>query len=65
MRVVVDHQACEANGVCEGIAPEIFQLDEDDNLHLLDQPGADSEERVRRAVRSCPKVALSLEGDRE
>ncbi|WP_034270610.1 ferredoxin [Haloechinothrix halophila] len=60
MNVIVDYDACEANGVCEGFAPDIFHLDEEDQLHVLAQPDEDSADRVRQAVRACPKVALSL-----
>ncbi|NAS24613.1 ferredoxin [Herbidospora sp. NEAU-GS84] len=61
-KVIVDYLVCEANGVCVGLAPEVFDLDDDDNLHvLLEEPPADLLDRVRHAVRSCPKAALSLE----
>ncbi|WP_019811873.1 ferredoxin [Saccharomonospora halophila] len=60
MEVAVDYDQCEANGVCEAVAPEVFELDEDDNLHLVGPVNADNEQRVRQAVASCPKVALSL-----
>ncbi len=62
MRVVVDAQECEANAVCMGIAPEVFDLDDDDTLHILiPEPPADLEARVRQAVDSCPKRALFLQ----
>ena len=35
MRVAVDRDLCEANGVCTGLAPEIFDLDDEDYLHIL------------------------------
>jgi ferredoxin len=59
MKVVADWDECEANAICTGIAPDVFELDDDDNLHLLktEIPVAD-EERVRRAINSCPKRAL-------
>ena len=60
MRIVVDYEACEANAVCEAIAPEVFEVDEDDQLHLKAQPTEDTIDRVRQAVGSCPKVAISL-----
>ncbi len=61
MRVRVDLDACEANGVCVGLAPEVFELDDDDNLHVLaDDVPADLLGTVRLAVRSCPKAALRL-----
>ena len=62
MRVRVDPLVCEANAVCVGLAPEVFDLDDDDQLHIL-RPDVPPElaDRVRHAVRSCPKAALTLE----
>lgn len=61
MKVVVDPQECEANAVCVGIAPEVFELDDDDVLHILvEEPSPELESRVRDAVDSCPKRALFI-----
>lgn len=61
MRVVVDPDVCEANGVCEGLAPDVFELDDDDVLHIkLRNPPPELREAVLRAVDSCPKQALSI-----
>ncbi|GAA2093892.1 ferredoxin [Actinomadura alba] len=61
MEVRVDPLVCEANGVCEGLAPEVFRLDDDDVLHIEQpNPPAELADRVRHAVRSCPKAALSV-----
>lgn len=60
MRVDVDYDMCEANGVCEAIAPDVFELDDDDQLHVKSQPTSENVAQVRQAVASCPKVALSL-----
>jgi ferredoxin len=61
MRVVVDKMVCEANGVCENIVPEVFQLDDEDELHIL-QPEVppELEDKVRDAVDRCPKLALNI-----
>jgi ferredoxin len=47
--------------VCAGLAPGVFDLDDDDYLHIApgDVPAA-SADAVRRAVASCPRLALSL-----
>jgi ferredoxin len=62
VKVSVDRDACEANAVCAGLVPEVFEVDDEDQLHILVAevpPGlADA---VRHAVMSCPKAALSLE----
>lgn len=62
MKVSVDPLVCEANAVCVGLAPEIFDLNDDDELQILlpDVP-PELRDRVRHAVRSCPKAALALE----
>lgn len=64
MRVVVDHDVCEANGVCEGIAPDVFRLGEDDVLEIV-QPDvpAGLEDAVREAELRCPKAALAVHED--
>jgi ferredoxin len=62
MRVEADWDACEANAVCAGLVPEVFEVDDDDNLQIT--PGdvpAGLEQRVRHAVSSCPKLALRVE----
>ncbi|MGH3273772.1 MAG: ferredoxin [Streptosporangiaceae bacterium] len=62
MRVAVDPDACEANAVCAGLVPEVFEVDDEDTLHILvpDVPTRLAQQ-VRHAVRSCPKLALRLE----
>jgi ferredoxin len=62
LRLYVDPDECEANAVCVGIAPEMFDLDDEDSLHVLvEHPvGPDQVARARDAVDSCPKRALFL-----
>jgi ferredoxin len=65
MRVVVAPDLCEANEICVGLCSEVFQLGEDDRaIVLLDPIPEDLRTAVERAVRSCPRQALSLP-DRE
>lgn len=64
MRVVVDLSQCESNALCMAAAPEVFELDEDDELHvLIENPGEDLREKVEMAVRTCPKQAISIRED--
>ena len=62
MRVTVDRDLCEANAVCAGLVPEIFDVDDVDVLHISagDVP-PELADGVRRAVESCPKTALRSE----
>ena len=64
MRVQADFDLCEANALCVGIAPETFELDDDDFLQILDERvNPDNESRIRQAVASCPRNALSIVED--
>ena len=61
MEVRVDRDLSEANGVCTGIAPDVFDLDDEDELVILQpEPPEEMRERVEQAVASCPKTALSF-----
>ena len=62
MKLSVDYDLCESNALCVGMAPQIFDLDDDDNLEIatFDIGDADAPS-VRRAVASCPRAALSLD----
>lgn len=60
MELKVDRDLCEANAVCCGLAPDVFELD-DDELLVISQPfPAERLERVQKAVERCPKNALEL-----
>ena len=62
MRVVVNMNQCESNALCMGVAPDIFRLDDDDNLTVLNEtPDESDRDRVLEAVRMCPKQAISIE----
>lgn len=64
MRIVVDYDLCEANAVCMNEAPEVFVVDEQGRLRVLDeQPSLDLMNEVKRAVTRCPRGALSLVDD--
>lgn len=60
-KIVVDYGLCESNGVCMGIIPEVFDLDDQDNLNLLtDEVTPENEDQVREAVRQCPRQAIAI-----
>lgn len=61
MRVVVDFDRCESNAVCMGVAPEIFEVRDDDFLYILqEEPGEELRAKLEEAVRLCPKQAISI-----
>ncbi len=62
MRVVVNMNLCESNALCMGVAPEVFDLGDDDELHILDEHPAEMlRAKVAEAVRLCPKQAISID----
>jgi ferredoxin len=62
MRVVVDWDLCESNGLCVAAAPEVFELQPDDTLLILQESPQESlRAKVLDAVRACPKQAISLQ----
>ncbi|MFC9502819.1 ferredoxin [Streptomyces sp. NPDC057002] len=64
MKVHVDHEACQVSGLCTGLAPEVFELDEQGDLVILDEtPPPDQHDDVQEAVRSCPLQALFVTDD--
>ena len=64
MKVVVDELRCDAHGQCVNACPEVFALDDDDDVVrvLVDEPGEPLRASVERAAVVCPKAAITIEG---
>jgi ferredoxin len=61
MQVILDRDKCTGLGICESIAPDHFEIDDDGELVLLRTDVPDGErETLEDAVRSCPTGALRL-----
>jgi ferredoxin len=61
MELTVNRDLCEANAVCCGLAPTVFELDDDENLVIkVPAPSDDLLPKVQKAVERCPKNALEL-----
>lgn len=67
MKVLVDFQRCEGHGLCEKVAPDLFELDESANL-IAKYDGRDIPPELQaaaeEAVRLCPVAALKLDTQR-
>lgn len=62
MKVKVDFDLCESNALCEALAPEVFELDDDDMLVVKKDEITDADVAdVKRAVAACPRAAIKLE----
>ncbi|WP_436700720.1 ferredoxin [Nocardioides sp. BYT-33-1] len=64
MKISVDIDKCEGLGMCEAMANDYFEVDEDeDKVVILDEtPPEDDRAHVYAAVQACPVLALTLEG---
>jgi ferredoxin len=64
MKVIVDEALCEGNARCMEVAPEVFEVGDDEISHvLIEFPGEDLREKVEHAVRVCPKTAIRTAED--
>ncbi len=62
MRIKVDFDLCQGHANCMGEAPEVFRVDDNGYLEVLqEQPSEELREKVEMAVTYCPTGALSLE----
>jgi ferredoxin len=59
MRVEVDRDRCEGNAVCVGIAPDLFDLDDDDYAVIKADPVPEGQEDLaEQSIAECPRAAL-------
>lgn len=64
MRITVDRQKCTGLGICESLAPDVFEIDDDGVLVLAKDDISDAERAdVEAAVAGCPTAALRLTAD--
>lgn len=61
-RVTIDETRCVGSGDCARIAPDAFEVDDDEGLARV-QAGAAHVDRatLERAARECPTGAIGLE----
>lgn len=61
MRIEVDRDTCQGLGMCEAMADDFFELDDDDVMTILDEhPDESQRPHVNAAVQACPVLALTL-----
>lgn len=62
MRVKVNWDTCVGHGVCEGAAPEVFEINDEGELVLLVETDVPEKllPKVRKAAFACPEHALRL-----
>lgn len=61
-RIVVDRSACIGARSCVLVAPNTFQMD-DENIAVITDPNGHDDETLKLAAQSCPVLAIHLYGD--
>ncbi|WP_062894609.1 ferredoxin [Mycobacterium avium] len=62
MRVRVDTTKCSGIGLCEAVAPSVFEVGDDGQSRAINpEPSEDDRRTVEEAVQGCPTGALSIE----
>jgi ferredoxin len=62
MKCVVDYDKCTGLGICESLAPDFFEVDDNGDLVQLKSDITDDElQAVEEAVAGCPTEALTIE----
>ena len=63
LKIHVDRGRCEGLGMCEAMASDFFELDDDEIMHVLNETPDDADRgHVNAAVQACPVLALTLTG---
>lgn len=61
MRIILDRSKCDGLGMCEAEAPDLFEVQDDGSLTILDlTPTDDRRDEVEAACDACPTQALSI-----
>ena len=62
MKVTIDADLCQGHGVCMGECPEVFQVNDDGEVTILqEQPDDGLRKKLQNAVRFCPTGAISAQ----
>lgn len=56
MKVVVDYDLCESNAVCMAIAPQVFEVLDDDFLYVLDENPPEAALQDGRGGQALPQA---------
>ena len=61
MKIKVDLDKCIGSGSCEMLAPDVFEVSDAGLCQVLvTDAGSDPDDRVHKAVESCPTRAISV-----
>ena len=58
-KVQADFDLCESNAICTGLAPDVFELDDDEKAIVIDPNGASKDDLIDAAW-NCPVTAITI-----
>ena len=61
IKVHVDMNLCQSHGECTYVAPEIFELGDDDVLRWKEDVDDELRDKALEAVDVCPMLAIRVE----
>jgi len=56
-RLEISRELCTGAKICTIIAPDVFEMDDEEKAYIVDQEGSD-EETIQRAINQCPEKAI-------
>ena len=61
MKIVLDVDACSSLGMCESVAPDVFEVGDDGALLIhVTEPEESRRGEMEEACAACPTGALSI-----
>jgi ferredoxin len=61
MKVKVDKEMCSGDEICVDICPEVFKMEDDVAVTLMDTVPEDLQTKCREAAEECPSEAIIIE----
>jgi len=62
MKAIVDAEACVGCGLCANMCAEVYQMEDDKAIILVDPIPENLADSAKEAASSCPVEAIKIEG---
>ena len=61
MKAIVDQETCIGCGVCAQVSPEIYEMQGDKAVSIVDEIAEDKVDSAKEGADQCPVDAISVE----